>query len=835
MPSDENARTLQELEAKIKALEAKNARLTEQNEDHVLLGLVSECISGMDSQEGILAYTLKQIALNKHLPFCAFCELFDHKVVLRDSFAAFREGNASEDQINLTKDLIEALSEGPQVFSGGDLSTQGISIQVDGESFLPENVLILPFSTHQIHEGILLFANTVQFQDQLPYLTAYLQRVLAIVTRQIDNLSLVQELTHLNTALNLELDRRLGELSQTNQELLDVIVQRSQVEDELVRQGNIISNLAEAAPVGITILDKNGDITYANNHAETALSLAKSEITGRQYDSPAWKITDYAGNPFPQEDLPFAQVMRTGQPVNNVQHAIEGPDGRRVLLAINASPIFDSDFNFDGMAAVVEDVTEQVTADTEFQRLQNFNTSIVQNISEGVIVQDTDGTLSFINPALAKMLGYYPEEILGKPWMVIIPEDQHEIVRRAEKRREQGITDRYELELSKKNGARFPVLVSGSPWIEARTGEYMGSLAVFSDITERKQAEALNQIQRDLALKLNAAVGLDAVLELCLTAAINNTRMDAGSIYLVDPKTGDLHLASSIGYSAEFLKEASFFKADSRDIEIMMRGNPVYMRHAELNLPEDDFRMREKLVIGAALPIRFEGQFIAFLNVSSRTLDTIKEPSQHILEAIAAQIGSAVARAQAEEQLRQRADQLKLINDIGEKIAAVLDLENVLSRTAQLIQQGFSYEHVSLFLIDPIQNKAIMKTISGDFEMLFPPDHSLALGEGLVGLAALENVTTLTNEVETTPGYVNLYPDIVYTRSELCVPIQIGGEVVGVIDAQSVNPNAFDENDIMVMETLADQVAVAIHNANLHEAVQLELAERAHIETALRE
>ena len=83
MPSDKNARTLQELKVKIKTLEAENARLTEQSEDHLLLGLVSESICGMDSQEGILAYTLEQIALSKHLPFCAFCELLDHEVVLR--------------------------------------------------------------------------------------------------------------------------------------------------------------------------------------------------------------------------------------------------------------------------------------------------------------------------------------------------------------------------------------------------------------------------------------------------------------------------------------------------------------------------------------------------------------------------------------------------------------------------------------------------------------------------------------------------------------------------------------------------------------------------------
>lgn len=835
MPTDENANNLKKLETEIKALEAENARLTKQCEDSLLLGSISERISEFDSSDSILTYTLEQIAHIKDLPFCAFLELLDQKAILLHSYATFQDKKSPKNHVSLAKDLIEKIAGGPLLLFGDDLASQGFTLSLKGSSFLPKTVLILPFTTHQIHDGILITADNALSQERFSHLIELISRMLKMVSRRINNLSLIQELEHLNTALNTEFDRSLEELETTKEELNQAMLQRTQIGDALLRERNIITNLAEAAPVGITILDKNGNITFANSQAEMALGLVKSEIIGRQYDSPAWKITDFAGDPFPPGDLPFAQVKQTGQPANNIQHAIERPDGRRILLAINASPIYDNDFNFDGMVTVIEDVTEQVTADTEFHRLQIFNTSIVQNISEGIIVQDADGTISFINPALSNMLGIYPEDVLGNQWMTIIPEDQHEIVQRAEERRQQGITDRYELELSKKNGERFPVLVSGSPRIDARTGAYMGSLAVFSDITERKQAEALNQIQRNLALKLSAAVGLDAVLQLCLSAAINNTRMDAGSIYLVDQKSGDLHLASSVGYSAEFLKEASFFTADSQYIEIMMRGKPVYMRLSELSLPEDDFRMREKLGVGAALPIRFEGQFIAFLSMSSRTLDTIQEPSKKILEAIATQIGSAVARAQAEEQLRQRADQLKLINDIGEKIAAVLDLENVLSRTACLIQQGFGYEHVSLFLIDHTQNKVIMKTISGNFEPLYPPGHTLALGQGLVGMAALKNETILANDIDTSPHYVNRYPDIIQTRSELSVPIRIGGEVVGIIDAQSVHQNAFDENDMMVMETLADQVAAAIHNANLHEAVQRELIERTRIETALRD
>jgi PAS domain S-box-containing protein len=835
MPSDENTRNLQELEARIKALETENARLAEHTADSTLLSFVAESTSLLDSPESILSYMLEHIVRLKNVPFCAFCELLGDETVILSSCSTFREKDSPDDRIILSQKVIEALLDEPQVFSNDDIHSQGIDIKLEGDGFFPQTVLIIPFSARLIHLGILLLADREFSHDRFTRQITSLNRVLEIIISRLDNLSLIQELKHLNTALNMEVDRRVGELRETNEQLRQAMLQRLQVEDALLRQRSIIANIAETSPVGITIVDKNGHITYANNRAEGILGLTKNRITELQYDSPAWKITDYNGGPFPKKELPFAKVMETGQPVYNVRHAIEWPDGKQVLLTINAAPLYDDDFQFDGMVAVIEDITEQVAADAEFHRLQNFNASIVQNISEGIIVQEADGVMSFINPAVAKMLGYYPEEILGKHWTAIIPEDQYMIVQQADERRQQGITDRYELELKKKSGERFPVLISGSPRMDARTGEFLGSLAVFSDITDRKQAETLNRIQRDLALQLSAVVGLEAVLQLCLTAAIKHTKLDAGGIYLVNQNTGDLLLASSQGLSPEFLEMVSFFTADSPNVQQIMQGDPVYINYSELGLSADDYRNQEKLISTAALPIKYEGQIIACLNVTSRTLENIPEATKNILEAISAQIGSAVARAQAEEQLRHRADQLKLINDIGEKIAAVLDLDSVLSLTARLIQEGFGYEHVSLFLLDHTQNKLSMKTISGDFESLFPPDHSLALGEGLVGVAAVENETTLTNDVETAPDYVNHYPDIIHTRSELSVPIQIGGEVVGVIDAQSVNPNAFDENDIMVMETLADQVAVAIHNANLHEAIQQELTKRTQIETALRE
>jgi light-regulated signal transduction histidine kinase (bacteriophytochrome) len=123
-----------------------------------------------------------------------------------------------------------------------------------------------------------------------------------------------------------------------------------------------------------------------------------------------------------------------------------------------------------------------------------------------------------------------------------------------------------------------------------------------------------------------------------------------------------------------------------------------------------------------------------------------------------------------------------------------------------------------------------MRAKAGSFAHLYPQEHRLKLGQGIVGWVGLHGEILLTNDVTSEPRYVNFYPDVLPTNSELSVPLRIGEEIVGVLDIQSPRTDAFDDNDVMVMETLADQIAVAIENARLYEKLQQELAERVRIE-----
>jgi PAS domain S-box-containing protein len=177
-------------------------------------------------------------------------------------------------------------------------------------------------------------------------------------------------------------------------------------------------------------------------------------------------------------------------------------------------------------------------------------------------------------------------------------------------------------------------------------------------------------------------------------------------------------------------------------------------------------------------------------------------------------------RKRGEEALKRRAAQLALLSDVGRQIAAILGLEQVLDRAAQLVHDNFGYHHVALFVMDDKHKELVMKAIAGDFVNLFPIDHRVPLGQGMVGWVAEHGERLLADDVETEGHYVNFYPELIPTRSELSVPIRIGDQTVGVLDVQSPAVNAFDENDVKVMETLADQIAVAMANAQLYEEAQ---------------
>jgi len=193
---------------------------------------------------------------------------------------------------------------------------------------------------------------------------------------------------------------------------------------------------------------------------------------------------------------------------------------------------------------------------------------------------------------------------------------------------------------------------------------------------------------------------------------------------------------------------------------------------------------------------------------------------------------SDAEREEVEEALERRAAQLALINDIGAQIAGVLELDSVLNRAAYLIHENFGYDQVTFLIMDHERDELVHKARVGSLADMLPIGHRMPVGEGMVGWTVRQGETRLANDVNADPLYFNPQPDVIKTQSELDVPIKMGEEVFGLIDIQDPQLNAFDEDDVRVIETLASQVAVAIKNAQLYESVRRELSERKQAEEA---
>ncbi len=161
------------------------------------------------------------------------------------------------------------------------------------------------------------------------------------------------------------------------------------------------------------------------------------------------------------------------------------------------------------------DITERKQAEAELRNLMDFSAGIIRSMAEGITVEDPEGRVTFANPAACRILGRTPEELLGQTWRVYIPADLHAEMSALDERRRAGIQDRYEAEVIRPDGQRVPVLVSGSPRFE--NGEYVGTLGVFTDLSESRQAaEQLRELEtRFNSLVKNAPWGV----HLCQQAA----------------------------------------------------------------------------------------------------------------------------------------------------------------------------------------------------------------------------------------------------------------------------------------------------------------------------
>lgn len=172
-------------------------------------------------------------------------------------------------------------------------------------------------------------------------------------------------------------------------------------------------------------------------------------------------------------------------------------------------------------------------------------------------------------------------------------------------------------------------------------------------------------------------------------------------------------------------------------------------------------------------------------------------------------------------ELERRNKYLEANTIIAQDAISTLDPQLLLDRTASLISEQFDYYHVGIFLVDDDNQWAVLRSASSPGgKQMIARTHRLSVGkQGIVGYVTGIGQPRISQDIGLDRIHTTT-PELPETRSEMAVPLKARGQIIGAIDIQSTEENAFNDDDVQILQTLADQVALALDNARLYQRSQ---------------
>ncbi len=455
------------------------------------------------------------------------------------------------------------------------------------------------------------------------------------------------------------------------------ITERKLAADALRHEQALLNRIMVTSPVGIAMVNREGQITFANPQAEKILGLNKEAITQRSYNAPEWHATTIDGEPMPDEAQPFSRVMAAREPVFDVQHAITWPDGRRVLLSVNGAPIFDAQDEIEAVVFTIEDITERKRVEKELLDARLLFEGVVEQSPVPMALAKPTGELIF-NKACADFLHTWDEPTLvpgvklqemKQPWQDYDAEgnpmsaDDLPLARALHGE----ITKNLELQVIRKDGSRKWEMVTGSPIYDSE-GNLVAGFVTFPDITERKRNEAINAARLHL-IQFALTHSLDELLEETLNLAEKLTDSLIGFYHFVDDDQITLTLQA---WSAQ--TKTKFCKAEGEGLHYPIADAGVWVdcvreRKTVVHNDYESLPHRKGMPEGHAQVIRelvtpvFRGdKIVAILGVGNKPTNY----TQNDIEAVSliADLAWEIAgRKRTEDKLLQSEQRLRLHAD----------------------------------------------------------------------------------------------------------------------------------------------------------------------------
>jgi diguanylate cyclase (GGDEF)-like protein/PAS domain S-box-containing protein len=434
-----------------------------------------------------------------------------------------------------------------------------------------------------------------------------------------------------------------------------------------------------------------------------------------------------------------------------------------------------------------------------------------------------------VNLTALQMLGKSGQMVIGEPAEIIF-ESIGDVVNRFR----DTLSARQEIVIGDKELSYFDLRISP---LYDRKGRFSGRLIVARDITDQRVTEAAEHEQRvlaealrDTAVALNSSRTFEDVLDRLLENVGCVVPYDMATFMLLDEHK-IARVARSYGYLEHGLDEhrLQFSVEEIPNFRIMMETGQTLVipdTHQSTNWVIKEGLERINSYAGAPLVVK--GEVIGFLDLTSLIPNFYNQTHADRLQAFADQVAIAVENARLLEEAQQRANQFSALLDIGLAVTSGLEMEKLLRALLEQCRRVLpieafyiaTYDYETGFIGFPLFYDR------GEFSVMPPSD--LGQSPGLTGLIiqtrqVLYIPDILAEEVTRKYDFIDVGGE--QSHSYAGVPLMVGDRVVGVISMQSSEPNAYQPDQIRLLETIATQTAGAIENARLFEEVRLRAEE----------
>jgi two-component system, cell cycle sensor histidine kinase and response regulator CckA len=336
-------------------------------------------------------------------------------------------------------------------------------------------------------------------------------------------------------------------------------------------------------------------------------------------------------------------------------------------------------------------------------------------------------------------------------------------------------------------------------------------------VQRTRELEALNEMG---TLINQTLVDLDTIFPIALEKAMSLTGFEMGSIFMLNEERNILERKFHKGFPPKMLEDGEVLKYGEG-----VSGRAVILKQPIINSINEysSFRVSPVLIEGGiqtlvGFPLLAKGKAIGTITLFSRSPHDFTQREVNLLESIGNQIGLALENAKLFEEVKKRLDELTILYEITKISTSSLNLDLMLREIINSLNSFFKFEALGILLIE--ENTKILVLHRASYNDLSISDIGklgLCVGKGITGWVAEKGEPLLVDDVREDDRYICGDENI---RSEMCVPLKVGQKVIGVIDAQSKELNAFSENNLRLLNIATGQIATIIENVRLYEEIK---------------